>query len=57
MDNDRVIGAGEQIAGAAKQAIGGLVGDVRLQAGGESEQTEGTIQNIAGSAKDTLRGQ
>jgi uncharacterized protein YjbJ (UPF0337 family) len=56
MDKDRVVGAGKQIAGAAKQAIGELVGDAKLQADGKSDQIEGKIQNIVGSAKDTLRG-
>ncbi len=56
MDKDRVIGVGKQLAGAAKRTVGKLVGDVKLQADGKSEQIEGKIQNIAGSAKDTLRG-
>lgn len=56
MDKDRVIGAGKQLAGATKEAIGKLVGDVKLQADGKAEQIAGKIQNIAGSAKDTLRG-
>jgi uncharacterized protein YjbJ (UPF0337 family) len=55
MDKDRVIGAGKQMAGAAKQAVGKLVGDAKLQGDGKAEQVEGKLQNAVGSAKDTLR--
>jgi len=55
MDKDRVIGAGKQIAGAAKRMVGKLVGDAKLQADGKAEQLDGKLQNVAGSVKDTLR--
>jgi len=55
MDKDRVIGAGKQITGAVKQAVGKLVGDAKLQRDGKAEQIEGKLQNAAGSVKDTLR--
>jgi uncharacterized protein YjbJ (UPF0337 family) len=55
MDTDRVIGAGKQLAGAAKQAVGKLVGDAKLQGDGRAEQTEGKLQNAVGSVKDALK--
>ena len=55
MNKDRVIGAGKQITGAAKQAVGKLVGDAKLQTDGKVEQVEGKLQNAVGSAKDTLK--
>jgi uncharacterized protein YjbJ (UPF0337 family) len=55
IDKDRVIGAGKQMAGAAKQAVGKLVGDAKLQGDGKAEQVEGKLQNAVGSVKDTLR--
>ena len=55
MDKDRVIGAGRQIAGSVKQAVGELVGDAKLQLDGKAEQIEGKLQNAAGSVKDTLK--
>jgi uncharacterized protein YjbJ (UPF0337 family) len=57
MDKDRVIGAGKQILGAAKQVAGKLVGDAKLQSDGKADQIAGKIQNAVGSAKDTLKGQ
>jgi len=55
MDKDRVIGAGKQMAGVAKQVVGKLVGDAKLQVDGKTEQVEGKLQNAVGSAKDTLK--
>jgi uncharacterized protein YjbJ (UPF0337 family) len=57
MDKNRIIGAGKQMLGAAKQAAGKLVGDAKLQADGKAEIIEGKLQNAAGSAADTLKGQ
>ncbi len=55
MDKDRVIGAGKEIAGRVKEAVGKLVGDAKLQVDGRVEQAEGKQQNDAGSARDTLK--
>lgn len=55
MDKDRIEGAGKQVIGAAKQAVGKLVGDAKLQTDGKVEQIEGKLQNAIGSAKDTLK--
>lgn len=54
MDKDRVIGAGRQMIGAVKEALGKLIGDSKLQVDGKAEQLAGKLQNAAGSAKDTL---
>jgi uncharacterized protein YjbJ (UPF0337 family) len=48
MDKDRV-------EGAAKQAVGKVVGDAELQAEGKADQVEGKLQNAVGGLKDTLR--
>jgi uncharacterized protein YjbJ (UPF0337 family) len=55
MDKDRLIGAGKQIFGTAKVALGKLIGDAKLQSDGKAEQAEGKLQNAAGGAKDMLR--
>jgi uncharacterized protein YjbJ (UPF0337 family) len=55
MDKDRTAGVGKQVIGAAKQAVGKLVGDAKLQADGKAEQVEGRLQNAIGSAKDTVK--
>ncbi len=46
---------GKQILGSAKQVVGKLVGDTKLQADGKAEQAEGAIQNTAGGLKDALK--
>lgn len=55
MDKDRVIGSGKQVAGTIKQLLGRLVGDAKLQVDGKITETEGKVQNAAGSVKDILR--
>jgi uncharacterized protein YjbJ (UPF0337 family) len=55
MDKDRVIGSGKQMIGAAKQVLGKLVGDAKLQADGKAEEVDGKLQNAVGSVKDTLQ--
>ncbi len=55
MDKDRIIGAGKEIAGKVKEAVGKLVGDAKLQVDGRAERAEGKLQNDAGSARDTSK--
>jgi uncharacterized protein YjbJ (UPF0337 family) len=55
MDKDRLIGAGKQMLGCMKQAVGKLVGDSKLQADGKADQVAGEVQNVAGGVKDTLK--
>lgn len=56
MHKDRIIGAGKQFSGTMKQAVGKLVGDVRLQLNGRAERVAGKLQTFAGRVKDRLRG-
>ena len=55
VDKDRIIGVGKQIIGTAKEVVGKLVGDAKLQTDGKAEQVKGKLQNAVGSAKDTLK--
>jgi uncharacterized protein YjbJ (UPF0337 family) len=55
MNKDRAIGAGKQIAGKAKEVVGKLVGDTKLQADGQAEKLEGKVQNAVGGLKDALK--
>jgi uncharacterized protein YjbJ (UPF0337 family) len=55
MDKDRLIGAGKQMIGSAKEIFGRFVGDAKLQVDGKAEQRAGKAQNAAGSVKDTIR--
>jgi uncharacterized protein YjbJ (UPF0337 family) len=55
MDKDRVVGAAKQVKGEAKQIVGKLVGDTKLEAEGNADKVEGKLQNTIGGVKDTIR--
>ena len=55
MDKDRIIGAGRQVVGTIKQAIGRIIGDIKLQADGKAERIDGKVQNAVGGLKDTIK--
>lgn len=55
MDENRIVGAGKQVKGSIKEAIGKLVGDAKLQVDGKADRAEGKIQNMVGSIKDSLK--
>ncbi len=56
VDRDRLAGSAQQAKGAIKDAVGGALGDSKLQAEGKIDKVEGRAQNTAGGVKDTLRG-
>ena len=55
MDEDRITGAAQKLAGSAKDAAGGALGDTKLQAEGKADKAAGTVRNTAGGAKDAAR--
>jgi uncharacterized protein YjbJ (UPF0337 family) len=55
MDKDRIKGMGDQAKGAAKEAVGKVTGDAKLQAEGSADKVKGKIENAVGGAKDALR--
>jgi uncharacterized protein YjbJ (UPF0337 family) len=55
MDKDRIEGAGKQVKGAVKDAVGKVTGDGKMQAEGKMDKAEGKAQNAVGGAKDTIR--
>jgi uncharacterized protein YjbJ (UPF0337 family) len=55
MDKNRIVGSGKQVKGTLKSAIGKAIGDAKLQVDGKADQAEGTIQNMVGSIKDSLK--
>ena len=52
MDEDRFKGTMNDLAGRAKDAVGGLTGDARTQAEGKFDQAYGQTQRGFGQAKD-----
>lgn len=55
MDEDRMKGSVQKIAGDVKVAAGKATGDQKLQAEGRSDQVGGKIRNAIGGIKDALR--
>ena len=55
MDKMRAEGAGQKMAGKAKEAAGKLTGDNRLQAEGKADQVAGSVKNAVGGAKDAIK--
>ena len=55
MHKDQVDGAGKQVKGAIKDAVGGLTGNEQLQAEGKLDKAEGKLQQKVGDVKDGAR--
>ncbi len=55
MDKNRVAGSVKEVTGAAKEAVGKVVGDAKLQSDGKTEKAVGKIQNAVGGANDAMR--
>jgi len=55
-NKDRIEGSAKQIKGAAKEAVGKVIGDTKLQSEGKADKIEGKIQNAVGGLKDMLKG-
>jgi uncharacterized protein YjbJ (UPF0337 family) len=56
MDKDRIAGSAKQMKGAAKEAVGKVTGDAKLQADGKADKAAGKIQNAVGGLKDAVKG-
>ena len=54
MDKNRIEGAIKEIKGAAKEAVGKVVGDAKLQSDGKAEKAVGKIQNAVGGLNDAV---
>jgi uncharacterized protein YjbJ (UPF0337 family) len=55
MDNDRIKGKTDEIAGKVKSKIGEMTGDRETQAEGIGQQIKGKVQNAFGKVKDEGR--
>ncbi len=54
MDKNRIEGSIKEIKGAAKEAVGKVVGDAKLQNDGKTEKAVGKIQNAVGGLSDAV---
>lgn len=55
MDNDRIKGKMDEVAGKAKSKLGEMTGDSETQAEGMGQQIKGKVQNTVGKVKDEFR--
>lgn len=55
MDKMRAEGAGQKMAGKAKEAVGKLTGDAKLKTEGQADQAAGTVKNAVGGMKDAVK--
>lgn len=55
MDKDRIAGSAKVVAGKIKVAVGAALGDAKLQAEGQADKVEGSVQNAIGGIKDAAR--
>jgi len=55
MNKNRIAGAGKQIKGTIKEAVGKLVGNTRLRLGGKTDRVVGKVQNLVGVLKDSMK--
>ena len=55
MDKNRIAGSTKEVTGAAKEAVGKVVGDGKLQSDGKTEKAVGKIQNAVGGVNDAVR--
>ncbi len=55
MNKDQIIGTAKKIEGNAKDMLGDVLGDAKLQAEGKIESVKGSVQNMTGNVKDSAR--
>ncbi len=55
MDNDRIKGKVDEVAGKVKSKVGEMTGDRKTQAEGVGQQIKGKVENAFGKVKDEGR--
>lgn len=55
MNKDRIEGSANQAKGAAKEAVGKMTGDAKLQGEGAADKAAGKVQNAVGGVKDAVK--
>ena len=55
MDKNRIEGSFKEVKGAAKETIGKVLGDAKLENEGKAERAAGKIQNAVGGLTDEVR--
>jgi uncharacterized protein YjbJ (UPF0337 family) len=55
MDKEHIKGAADKAKGAAKDTVGKVTGDTKMQAEGKVDKAKGTAHKVAGDLKDAAR--
>ena len=55
MDKNRIAGSVKEVTGAAKETVGKVIGDAKLQSDGKAQKAFGKIQNAVGGVNDAVR--
>lgn len=55
MNKDRIEGSIDQAKGKAKETVGKVTGDAKLQGEGKADQIAGRAKSAIGSAKDAAK--
>jgi uncharacterized protein YjbJ (UPF0337 family) len=55
MNKDRIEGSVEQAKGKAKEVVGKVTGDSKLETEGKGQQVAGKVQNTIGGIKDAVK--
>ncbi|HUK60133.1 MAG TPA: CsbD family protein [Stellaceae bacterium] len=55
LDSDRVQGTGKELKGTVEQGAGAVTGDQKLQAQGQTDKSNGQLQDAWGKFKDSVR--
>ena len=53
---DKIEGTGKELQGAAKETVGNVTGDSKLEWGGKADKVEGAAQNTVGDVKNAVGG-
>ena len=55
MDKNRIAGSTKELTGAAKEEVGKVIGDAKLQSDGKTEKVVGKSQSAVGGVNDAVR--
>jgi uncharacterized protein YjbJ (UPF0337 family) len=55
MNKNRIDGSIKEVTGAAKETVGKVFGDAKLQSDGKTEKAVGKIQNAVGGVNDAVK--
>jgi uncharacterized protein YjbJ (UPF0337 family) len=55
MDKNRIAGSVKEATGAAKETVGKIIGDAKLQSDGKVEKAVGKFQNALGGVNDAVK--